>query len=78
MRRLRLAPLLVALAVALPACSGGSSGGEAGAGDTLTRSQKDSAIAESPLPGAQGVGGAMEARDAARERAARLDSLDGS
>jgi len=52
--------------------------GDAG-GDTLTaeqqRARRDSAVAESRLPGAEGVGRALEASDAARERAQATDSL---
>lgn len=48
---------------------------EGGAVDTLTTSERDSALAESNLPGARGVAGAMRAADSANARAARLDSL---
>ena len=43
--------------------------------DTLTRREKDSIVAESGLPGAGGVRGAMTGADSAAARAARLDSL---
>ena len=43
--------------------------------DTLTQREKDSLIAESRLPGASGVRGAMTGADSAAARAARLDSL---
>jgi hypothetical protein len=39
-----------------------------------TRAQKDSAIANSGLPGAKGVGMAMNAADSAKARQAALDS----
>ncbi len=45
--------------------------------DTLTRRQKDSIIAEMPLPGAGGVGRALEAQDAANARARLHDSIAG-
>lgn len=82
MRRAFLVSVLGLLIAALPACSSGGAGSDAAAddsvaADSLTRRQKDSAVAESGLPGARGVEGAMDASDAARERAARLDSLDG-
>lgn len=48
---------------------------EGGAVDTLTTSERDSALAESNLPGARGVGAAMRAADSTNARAARLDSL---
>lgn len=76
MRRRLLAPALAVLIVALPACSAGEPDGDAAERDSLTRRQKDSAVAESGLPGARGVGQAQEASDEARERAARLDSVD--
>ena len=48
----------------------GSSAGDAqSAADTLTRAQKDSLIAEMPIPGAGAVGRALEAAERARERA---------
>ena len=48
---------------------------ETGVTDTVTTSERDSALAESDLPGARGVGAAMRAADSANARAARLDSL---
>ena len=71
--------LLGVLAVALTApgaCSGGGSSDTPG--DTLTRRQRDSIIGESPLPGAQGVQGALRASDSAAARARRLDSIAGN
>jgi hypothetical protein len=44
----------------------------------LTRAQKDSIVAELPIPGASGVGGAMEARDRANARASAHDELLGN
>lgn len=45
--------------------------------DSVTRRQRDSAIGASRLPGAAGVRGALDASDAAAERAALIDSLSG-
>jgi len=45
------------------------------AADTLTRREKDSIIATMPIPGSRGVGRALDAQDASRERAAALDSI---
>jgi hypothetical protein len=46
--------------------------------DTLTRRERDSLISTMPIPGAGGVGRALEAQDASRDRARALDSiLDG-
>lgn len=54
----------------------GQGGGDAqSAADTLTRRQKDSLVSEMPLPGAGGVGRALEAVDRTRARADRLDSI---
>ena len=41
----------------------------------LTRAQKDSIVADLPIPGASGVGNAMQARDRANTRAAAHDEL---
>ena len=43
--------------------------------DTLTRRQKDSIIAESPLPGAGVVGKALDASEAASVRAQAHDTI---
>ncbi len=59
----------------LIACGGGSDGGNTAA-DTLTRRQRDSAIGELRLPGAQGIRGALRAADSIAARNARLDSLN--
>lgn len=42
--------------------------------DTMTRRQKDSVIAQSALPGAKGVGMALETSDSLKARQAALDS----
>ncbi|HWL40301.1 MAG TPA: hypothetical protein VNO75_08690 [Gemmatimonadaceae bacterium] len=42
----------------------------------LTRREKDSIIARSPIPGARAVGTAMTSADSAAARQARLDSAD--
>jgi hypothetical protein len=54
---------------------GQSAGDAASAADTLTRREKDSIIATMPIPGAGGVGRALDAQDRSRERAAALDSI---
>ena len=58
--------------VALAACSSGKT---ADAPPTKTKAQKDSAIANSGLPGAQGVQKAMKAADSAKAHQAALDSI---
>ena len=59
------------LAILATACAGP----DRQSADTLTRREKDSIVAESGLPGAGGVRGAMTGADSAAARAARLDSL---
>ena len=65
------------LAVALALASVGACSGQEAANnrDTMTQRQKDSVLAQSALPGAQGVGNALAASDSAKARQARLDSL---
>ena len=73
--RLAGAILLVGLSVAIATCSGGGDGEDQAAQDTLTRRQKDSIIATLPVPGAGAVGKALDAADAAKARAERLDTI---
>jgi hypothetical protein len=70
MRRFQY-PALSLLALSISACGGA----DPGAQSDLTRAQKDSIVADLPIPGASGVGRAMEARDRANARAAELDSI---
>ncbi|MEN8144873.1 MAG: hypothetical protein ABFS14_07965 [Gemmatimonadota bacterium] len=54
----------------------GCTSGEEAAGEAeLTREQKDSVIAESSIPGSQGVRKAIDAREAAQDRMSQLDSI---
>ncbi len=63
-------------AVLVFGCGGGGSEDDMAVDrDTLTRAQKDSILSESPLPGARGVGTALEAAEAARERAEAHDTI---
>lgn len=62
------AALLVMATVALAACT------EAERPERTDR-ERDSLIAESLLPGAQGVGGALRAQDTASARIRMLDSI---
>ncbi len=67
---------IAAVAAALSVWACGQSAGDAqSAADTLTRRQRDSIISTMPIPGAGGVGRALDAQDRTRERAAALDSL---
>ncbi len=54
---------------------GSSAGGTQSAADTLTRRQKDSLISTMPIPGASGVGRALDAVDQAAARAAAHDTI---
>lgn len=58
-------------AVALAACGND----EAPAAEALTRAQKDSIVAELPVPGAGAVGRAMDARDRANARSGEHDAI---
>jgi hypothetical protein len=42
--------------------------------DTMTRRQKDSVLAQSGLPGSQGVGMALKTADSLKARQAAMDS----
>lgn len=66
---------IVAAAVMGVWACGQSAGDAESAADTLTRREKDSLIATMPIPGARGVGRALDAQDASRERAGALDSI---
>ena len=71
-----VAAALVCVAVIVSGC--GSAGSTDETDDMeLTRRQKDTIVSELPVPGAGGVGRAMDAVDRANARAARHDSLTG-
>ena len=65
---------LAGLTIVLLGCSGGGDAGDNPA-DTLTRRQKDSIIATFPIPGARGVGKALDALEKSNARAAQHDSV---
>ncbi len=67
---------MVAIAVLVLATVGCPDGEETATQQPVDQRARDSAIAESNLPGAQGVRGALDAADSAAARQARLDSLD--
>ncbi len=66
---------IVATAVLAAGACGQSRGDAASSADTLTRRERDSIIATMPIPGASGVGRALDASDRARDRANALDSI---
>ena len=74
MKRRLLATLVLALAVA--GCPEGSDSAETDR-DAMDQRQRDSVTSTLPIPGAGAVGSALDATDAAAERAARQDSLAG-
>ena len=67
--RTRVAMVGIFLLVA--GCAGDTGGNRR---DTMTQRQKDSVLAQSQLPGAAGVGKALNAADSAKARQARIDS----
>ncbi len=67
--------LIVAVALLGVWACGSSTGDAQSAADTLTRRQKDSLIATMPIPGASGVGRALDAVDQAAARAAAHDTI---
>ena len=69
---MKLRPMLgIAAALALAACGQE----EPAVADSLTRAQKDSIVADLPVPGAGAVGRAMDARDRANARTAGHDTI---
>ena len=66
----RLLFLLVLVLAAIAACTGKE---PAGSKRELTQRQRDSVLAETPLPGAKVVGRALEVSDSTAARAKRLD-----
>ncbi len=75
MRSLALAVSLALLTAACRSESGSDDHQTDSAEQPLTRDQKDSVVAESALPGARRVKGALAARQAADSRTAALDSI---
>ncbi|MGH7483082.1 MAG: hypothetical protein ACRELV_13080 [Longimicrobiales bacterium] len=66
-------PLATLMAAALLAGCGGAEPAEET--EPLTQEQRDSAIAESGLPGAGGVRGALDAVEASEDRAEAHDTM---
>ncbi len=66
---------LAALTILSIGCSFGGDASATNAADTLTRRQKDEIISTLPIPGARGVGRALDAVDLAADRANAHDSL---
>ena len=66
---------LAALTVLSIGCSLGGDASTTNAADTLTRRQKNEIIRTLPVPGARGVGRALDVSDLLGDRAQRHDSL---
>ncbi len=66
---------LAALTVLSIGCSGSGDASATNAADTLTRRQKNEIIRTLPVPGARGVGRALDVTDQLADRAQRHDSL---
>ena len=76
--RMRWRSIAVCCALALGIGCGSGDGGSASDETPMTEQERraqDSAVAESGLPGARGVRGAMNAADSAKARQATMDSL---
>lgn len=67
--------LLAGVSAGAAACSGSAAPPAAEAAPERTRAQKDSLLSTLPVPGAQGVGRALEAAGAAAERARQHDTI---
>lgn len=71
------AAAIILMALTLQGCGASNDGSSESAEDTLTRAQRDSIAASLPIPGARGVGAALQARDRANTRTQVHDSLGG-
>ena len=69
---------LAALTILIVGCDLLGDTSASNAADTLTRRQKNEIIADLPIPGARGVGRALEASDLAAARAQAHDTLAGA
>ncbi|RMH16787.1 MAG: hypothetical protein D6701_08355 [Gemmatimonadetes bacterium] len=67
--------LSLAVLVGLAACEARSGSEGATRADTLTRRQRDSIVAEMPIPGASAVGRALRAADSIQSRVDRHDTI---
>jgi hypothetical protein len=69
---------LAALTILSLGCDGFGSASATNAADTLTRRQKNEIISTLPIPGARGVGRALDVSDQLAERALAHDTLAGA
>ncbi len=69
---------LAALTILSFGCDGFGDASASNAADTLTRRQKNEIISTLPIPGARGVGRALDVSDQLAERAQAHDTLVGA
>ena len=69
---------LAALAILFVSCDLGGDASTSNAADTLTRRQKNEIISTLPVPGARGVGRALDVSDRVTDRARQQDTLLGT
>ena len=69
---------LAALTILSLGCDGFGNASATNAADTLTRRQKNEIISTLPIPGARGVGRALDVSDRLAERAQAHDTLAGA
>ena len=70
--------VLAALTILSVGCYGSGDASASNAADTLTRRQKNEIISTLPIPGARGVGRALDVSDRLADRAQAHDSLAGA
>lgn len=75
--RIERAAAVALVALMLQGCGASDGDVSADTGETLSRAQRDSIAATLPIPGARGVGAALQARDRANARTQVHDSLGG-
>ena len=71
----RFAVLSCGVLLVIGACGGGGGSSARSTTDTLTERQRDSMLSTSKIPGASGVGKAMNAADSASARVRAADTI---
>ena len=71
----RLAVTTILLTLACGATDDGAAGAAQSPGDTLTKRERDSILAQSRIPGAAGVGKAMRVADSVSARIQAADTV---
>lgn len=70
--------LLLIFSLSTVLAAGCGSGDADEPASSLSRAERDSILADSPLPGSAAVQGALDVADTAAVRSQRLDDLDGN